>query len=125
MKIAVTAEGTDLSSPVGPHFARARYFFVVDIDTSAFSFRNNTDLQQTTYLAGTQAAGSLISLGVQTVIATNIGPKAFATLSSAGVRVFQAKPDSVGEAIDMFRAGQLVELSGPSVEEHWPQSSKP
>ena len=41
----------DLNSPVGPHFARARYFLVVDIDTSAFSFRNNTDLQQITYLA--------------------------------------------------------------------------
>lgn len=124
MKVAVTAEGTDLHSPVGPPFVRARYFVVIDVDTIASSFRDNTDLQQTTYPAGTQAAGSLISLDVQTVVTANIGPRALATWSSAGVRVFQAKPGSVGEAIDMFQAGHLAELSGPSVEEYWPQSSK-
>ena len=125
MKVAVTAKGKDLSSPVDSHFARARYFLIVDIDSSVFTIRNNIDLQQILYLAGTQAAGSLIGLGVQVVITANIGPKAFATLKSARVRIFQAKSGDVAEVLDQFQAGQLVELANANVEEYWPQHSNP
>jgi predicted Fe-Mo cluster-binding NifX family protein len=58
-------------------------------------------------------------MGVDAVITMNIGPKAFATFKSADVRVFQAKPGTVGETVDQFQAGQLVEFAGPNVEEYW------
>lgn len=124
MKIAVTAQGNDRQSPVDPHFARARYFFVADLANNVFTVRNNVALQQTPHLAGTQAAGTLISLGVQAVITGHIGPKAFTTLTSAGVRVFQTQARTVAEAIDSFQAGTLVEFSTANVGEHWPQVNK-
>lgn len=124
MKIAVTAEGTDSDSPVDAHFARACYFLVVDLGSDAAEARNNTDVERIQYLAGTQAAGSLISLGIDAVITMNIGPKAFATFKAAGVQIFQARSGTVAEIIELFQAGQLVEFAGPNVEECWPQGNK-
>jgi len=124
MKVAVTAQGKDRTSKVDPHFARARYFLVVDIGNDALAVYSNAGFRQTPHLAGTQAAGRLMSLGVQAVITAGIGPKAFATFKSAGVRVFQAPPGTVAEAIDSFQDGALVELSGANAQEHWPQLNR-
>jgi predicted Fe-Mo cluster-binding NifX family protein len=121
MKVAVTAHGKDRSSKVDPYFARARYFLVVDIDHDAVAVCSHVGFRQTAHLAGTQAAGALISLGVQAAIVGHIGPKAFATFKSAGVRVFHAPAATVAEAIDFFQNGTLVELSCANAEEHWPQ----
>lgn len=118
MKVAVAAEGTDFDALVAHHFARARYFLVVDLDSNDSIVRSNTDLQQVSRLAGTQAAGSLISLGIDAVLTLNIGPKAYKTFKSAGVRVLQARTGSVGQTIDLYRADQLVEFTGPNVEEY-------
>ena len=124
MKIAVTADGTDLNSPIDSHFARTRYFLVVDFASDVTDVRNNTALQRAQFLAGTQAAGTLISLGIDTVITANIGPKAFVTFKSAGIKVLQAKPGTVGENLDLFEAGQLAEFAGPNVEESWPKEAR-
>jgi len=124
MKVAVTAQGEDRNSRVDPHFARARCFLVVDIDHDALSVCNNTGLRQTAHLAGTQAAGALISRGIQAAIVGHIGPKAFTTFKAAGVRVFHAPAGTVAEAIDSFQNGTLVELSGANAEEHWPRLNK-
>jgi predicted Fe-Mo cluster-binding NifX family protein len=125
MRVAATAEGTDLDSSVALHFARARYFLVVDLGGKESIVRSNTDLQRIPHLAGTQAAGLLIRLEVDAVFTMNIGPRAYATLKSAGVRVLQARAASVGEMIDLYQAGQLAELTGPNVEEHWSQQGRP
>ena len=125
MRIAVTGEGTDRNSQVDPHFARARYFLVVELGGDFADFRNNSDLQKTRFLAGTQAAGSLISQGIDAVITMNIGPKAYATFRASGVRVFQARHGTVDENIKLFQASQLKELIGPNVEEYWTQHANP
>ena len=119
MKVAVSAQGEDRTSRVDFHFARARYFLVVDTDDEALAVRSNIGYRQTAHLAGTQAAGALISLGIQVAIVGHIGPKAFATFKSAGVRVFRAPPGTVAEAIESFQDGALVELSGADADEHW------
>ncbi len=124
MKVAIAAEGKDFGAKLDPRFARARFFILVDIDHGTVSVRSNVDFQRTVHLAGTQTAGALISLGVQAAIVGQIGPKAFATFKSAGVRVFHASSGTVGEAIDSFRNGLLVELTSPNADAHWPQSDR-
>lgn len=79
---------------------------------------------KTSYLAGTQAAGMLISLGAEVVITGSIGPKAFATLAAAGVRVFRAPVETVAQAIDSFLAGKLVIVSAANAEAHWRRSEE-
>lgn len=122
MKIAVTAEGRGRNAKVDPHFARARCFRVLSLGGRGFVICNSIDARQTPHLAGTQAAGTLIGLGVQAVIVGQIGPKAFATFQAAGVRVFQAKEKTVAEAITSLQAGELPELTGANAAEHWPQT---
>ncbi len=121
MKVAVPAEGTDCSSPIDPLFARARRFLIIDLGNDLSTVRCDPGLQRTPHLAGTQASGLLISMDVDAVITMNIGPRAFATFKSANVRVFQAESGTVGETVDRFQAGQLVEFTVPNVEEYWTQ----
>jgi len=124
MKVAVTAQGEVLDSPVAPHFARAPYFVVIDLESSVWTVRDNADLRRTLHRAGSQAAGILMSMHVEAVITGSIGPSAFATLKSAGVRVLQATPGSITEAIESFKAGRLTEFARADVEKHGPQSTQ-
>ncbi len=124
MKVAVTAQGKNGGSRIAPHFARARFLLVVDTSSDMLTIEDNVELQQTEHLAGTQAAGTLISLGVQAVITEHIGPKAFATLRSAGVGVFQACSGTVAEALDAFKAGRLLEIPDANVGKHWPSHTE-
>jgi predicted Fe-Mo cluster-binding NifX family protein len=53
------------------------------------------------------------------VITGNIGPNAFKTLNTAGVKIFLTEKQTVREAIDSFKAGKLKEVKQASVEGHW------
>ncbi len=122
MKIAVPSQGKQRNASIASSFARAPYVLVLDTGGKLLTVCHNDDLQETLHLAGTQVAGSLISLGVQAVITAKIGPKAFDTLRSAGVQVFEAPSGTVAGAIDSFSAGELTELPGANTEGHGPRS---
>ncbi len=53
----------------------------------------------------------------------NIGPKAFATFHSAGVRVYRAVSGTVEDALGLLVSGQLAEFVGPNVAENWQQNT--
>ena len=48
-----------------------------------------------------------------------MGPNAFKTLNAANVRIFLAEKQSVQDAIDSFKAGDLKEVDQANVEGHW------
>ena len=41
MKVAVTASGKDLDSPIDPRFGRCAYFMIVDTDSMSFEIFEN------------------------------------------------------------------------------------
>lgn len=123
MKVAVTSRGTAMSSPIDLHFGRARYFLLVDTDSGRVAVYNNRQRRRTLHTAGMQAAGALIALGVEAVVSGHIGPKAFATLQSAGIDVYRIAAGTVGDAIESFKAGEIQRLPKANVQEHWPQTS--
>ncbi len=116
MKIAFTATGNDLDSQVDPCFGRAQQFVVVDTDTEAFEAHDNTMNLQAASGAGIQAARFVAELGAHAVVTGNVGPKAYATLSAAGVEVYVDAGGTVREALEAWRAGRLAGASGPTVE---------
>lgn len=120
-KVAVTSWGPDVTSPVDPHFGRARYFLAVGTDTDQVAVHDNRGCRRSLHTAGMQAAGTLISIGVQAVITGHIGPRAFATLQSAGVEVYGVEGGTVGDAVEQLRTGKLQPLREANVREHWPQ----
>jgi predicted Fe-Mo cluster-binding NifX family protein len=119
MKIAVTAQGNELSSEVDLRFGRAKWLIVVDTETGDYEAHDNIVNLNAVQGAGIQTGQNIANLGADVVITGNVGPNAFKTLNAAGVKIFLAEKQTVQEAIDSFKASKLKEASQANVEGHW------
>jgi predicted Fe-Mo cluster-binding NifX family protein len=119
MKIAVTAHGPELDSQLDVRFGRAKYFIVLDTETSQVQAVDNTINLNATQGAGIQAAQKIASLGVCAVITGQVGPKAFTALQAGNISVFVAANGSVREVLEQFKAGRLKQGDRATVEGHW------
>lgn len=114
LKVAVTSEGPRLADALDPRFGRAGGFVVADLATGGTRYVDNGSSQVLAQGAGIQAAENLVKAGAQVLITGFVGPKAFAALEAAGVKVVQGQEGiTVGEALDRYRAGLLAFTSGP------------
>jgi len=119
MKIAITAQGKELSSEIDLRFGRAKWIIVVDSETGDFTAHDNVVNLNAVQGAGIQTGQNIANLGVEAVITGNVGPNAFKTLNTAGVKIFLAEKITVQEAIDALKAGKLEEVDQANVEGHW------
>jgi predicted Fe-Mo cluster-binding NifX family protein len=119
MKIAFSSQGTSLDSPVDPRFGRARYFIVFDTDSGQFSIHDNTVNLNAAQGAGIQSAKNVSDLGVRAVVTGNVGPKAHAVLTAAGIEMYTGASGTVREAVKALREGKLFRAGKPNVEGHW------
>ena len=119
MKIAVTAQGNTLNSPVDPHFGRAQYFIVVETGSDDFEVVNNEQNLNAPQGAGIQAGKTVADLKADVLITGHCGPKAFRTLSSAGIAVVVGVEGTVAEALEKFGKGEFKPAEGADVEGHW------
>jgi len=119
MKIAITAQDKELSSEIDLRFGRAKWFIVVDTETGDFQAHDNAVNVNAAQGAGIQTGRNVANLGVEAVVTGNVGPNAFKTLNSAGVKIFLTEKQTVADAIDSFKAGELKEVDQANVEGHW------
>jgi len=119
MKIAVTAQGTDLNAAVDSRFGRTRYFIVMDTETQEFSAVDNGTNLNAAQGAGIQAGRNVVELGVQAVITGHVGPKAFATLQAGGIEIYNGASGTVAEAMEQYKTGKLQVAQAADVEGHW------
>ena len=119
MKVAVTAQGQELSSPLDLRFGRAQWIVVVDTNTGDHDAYDNAVNLNIAQGAGIQTAKRIIELDVAAVLTGNVGPKAFATLYATNVQIFLTKATTVGDAIDSLKNGELKLSSHANVEGHW------
>ena len=80
MKVVITSQGSEFSSPVAPRFGRAKNFLIVDTDTDEFSVHDNTQNLNAPQGAGIQAGRAVVEAGASALITGHVGPKAFTTL---------------------------------------------
>jgi len=113
MKVAVSSQGRTLDSQVDPRFGRAACFLLVETETMAFTVVENASGQGG---AGIAAGKVVIDAGAQIVMTGNCGPNAERTLRAGNVRLFTDVSGTIGEAIERFKNGSLVEASGPNVQ---------
>ncbi len=118
MKIAVTSVGPGLDSQVDPRFGRAAYFVLVDPETLELAAVENTGAAAGGG-AGVNAAKAVIDAGAEAVLTGNCGPNAERALKAAGVKLFTGVTGAVAEAVEQYKAGKLVEASGPNVASHF------
>jgi len=106
VKVAVSAAGGSLESPVDPRFGRCPYFVIVDTETMAFEVVPNTNISSPSG-AGIGAAQIVVNKGVGAVLTGAIGPNAMQVLSQAGVKMVTDTRGSVRDVVENFRGGKL------------------
>ena len=114
MKVAVSATGPSLDSPIDPRFGRCQYLLIVDSGSLEFEAVENPAVMAPGG-AGIQAAELVGQMGAGAVITGNCGPNAYQVLSAAGIDVFVGASGSVREAIEVYRRGELRATPRPSV----------
>ena len=119
MKLAVTAQGRELSSLVDTRFGRAKFFVIVDSETGQFSAVDNAQNLNAAQGAGIQSGRTVVELGAEAVITGHVGPKAFVTLQAGGVKIYTGAAGTVADAVEQFKAGKLKRSAGADVEGHW------
>lgn len=119
MRIAISAQGKDLSSPVDPRFGRATSFVIYDTDKKSFEVISNENNAAAPQGAGIQAAQLVADRSVDMVVSGNMGPKAFSALQAAGVRMVAWSDGTVGEAVELIKSGKYELLDGANVGGHW------
>ena len=119
MKIAITAQDKELSSEIDLRFGRAKWIIVIDTETNNFQAHDNVVNLNAVQGAGIQTGQNISNLGVEAVITGNVGPNAFKTLNAADIKIFLAEKQTVAEAIDSYKAGELKEVDQANVEGHW------
>ena len=103
MRIAIPADTPDINGNISSRFGRCAYFLIYDLDTDQYEFIPN-DAANMPGGAGTRAAQIIISSGASAVVATEVGPKAGAALSAAGIRVYRAPSPSIRETIEYIKS---------------------
>ncbi len=100
-----------------PRFGRCPYFIIMDTETMEFQAIENQSAMASGG-AGVQAAQATASLGVEAVITGNVGPKAFQTLSAAGIKIITGASGMVKDVVEKFKTGGLVETTAPTADSH-------
>ncbi len=117
MKIAVTAAGPSLEAAIDPRFGRCSCFLIVDTDAMTFEAIENAN-GALGGGAGIQSAQLIARKGAGAVLTGSCGPNAHRTLAAAGIDVMVGCGGTVSEAVERFKAGQLVAASSPDVASH-------
>ncbi len=119
MKLAISAAGPHLSSPVDQRFGRARYLLIVDTPEHAVRAIENRAGMDAAQGAGIQAAQSVIDSEARVLITGHCGPKAFRALQAAGIHVYLAPGGTVEQAIGRFQTNELELAPAADVDGHW------
>ena len=118
MKLIISSKGPDLSNKVDPRFGRAHYFIQYDSATESFVSIDNSENSQAPQGAGVQAAQTVVRTGAEALFTGHCGPKAFAILSEAGIRVYSGFKGTVLDAVQAMKDGSLQPLPGPDRSGH-------
>ena len=120
MRIAISATGNDLNSPVDPRFGRCNAFIILDTETMNFNTILNSSIGFA-HGAGIGAAQTVAQQNVEAVITGQVGPNAHMALSQAGVRIYTGATGTVRDAVEAFKSGKLREAASPTVGGHFGQ----
>lgn len=104
-----TTSDAGLEGRLSPHFGRAPYFTMVEVENERLQALPNP---HASHEPGTCEAVDVVSgRDVDVVVCRGMGPTALAALRSAGVAVLGCDAWTVGEAVAALREGRLMPLT--------------
>lgn len=114
MKIAICASDSSPASLVDERFGRCTCFMIWDPDTKSYEVLCN-NVTEASHGAGTGSTQALLQKNVGIVVSQRVGPKAFAALEQAGVKILSGvSGKTVEAALQSYQAGELQELNSPN-----------
>lgn len=119
MKLAITAKGPSLDSPVDARFGRAPYIIIVDPDTLEFEACDNSSNVNAFKGAGIQAATMVHNKGAEVLMTGYCGPKAFKIIETAKIKVISDITGTVSQAIEQYKSGDFEYTDSANAESHW------
>lgn len=111
MRIALTATGSTLRSPMDSRFGRAPVIIIYDTETKQTEVIDNKASDNLSHGAGLQTVEKLVRHDVDAVISSDCGPKAQSALSETGISVYHTDAPTAFEALAMFQHGFLNPLA--------------
>lgn len=118
MKVAISATGQEITSPIDPRFGRCLFFQIIEIDTLEVLEVIPNSAVNASGGAGIQAAQLIANKGVKAVISGHFGPNAYQTLAAADIQCIAGASGTVSETIARYKAGQLTPVSAPTGPPH-------
>jgi predicted Fe-Mo cluster-binding NifX family protein len=119
MKIAFTATGETMESPLDSRFGRAPKFLIYDLGSGAFEVVDNQQNLNAAQGAGIQSAETVARHGARALVTGHCGPKAFRVLQAAGIKVYSTDAPTVAAALELYRSGKLMEAKAADMDGHW------
>ena len=119
MKLVFSSSGKSVDDDIDARFGRCPYFLIVNIEDK--KVKNVKVIENTAKAqmggAGITAGEIIGNLGVDAVITTNLGPRAFSVFNQLGIKVFKAQ-GSIKKAIEDFLSEKLDRLSDSTGPQH-------
>jgi predicted Fe-Mo cluster-binding NifX family protein len=108
MILTISAQQSQLNSPIDARFGRANWLIIFDTETNHWEAFPNPGTTQSGG-AGVAAAQAVIDHGSQVVISGAFGPNASDAFKAAQIemRLFNNEISTVQQAVDYFKQGKL------------------
>jgi predicted Fe-Mo cluster-binding NifX family protein len=117
LKIAISSLDESINSSLNPRFGRCEYFVIYDADNEKFMAVENGG-RLSSGGAGIATAKMVADLGVKAVITGFVGPKAFAALKAAGIKMYTAKEGKISDLINLYKENKLSEVNTANTAAH-------
>ncbi len=114
MKIVISSTGRDIESDIDTTFHRCSFFLIIDTKTNSLLSLENTTRDRPSEI-GAIVGQIVANEGIDTVITTDIGPRAFEIFERYGIKIYQAK-GKVNDAIRQLEAGKLPEITRATIQ---------
>lgn len=107
MKVAIALEENKYEAQVDRRVGRAPYFLIIDIETNNYEIIENEAKDEVTG-AGLKVIKNLITLGIDVLIAGDVGPKAAVLIEEFDLPVYKlGELTSIDEVLKAFKEKKL------------------
>jgi len=109
MIMAISSYGKGIDSKIYPKFERCSFFLIVDLEhNTALPITNIA--KKTPHEIGGKVGKLIAKLGIDVIITTDIGPKAFEIFKQNEIKIYRAE-GIIEDSIRQIKKGNLLELT--------------